>query len=169
MYVYTYIYVYVCSDIAKCPLDVHISLIPLAVTLLTMSAFAFACTSCVSVWPNGCLCTYTCIPHAYVKSLSAPRVFCFKRICVVSCFLALCLNVVYMCALYVCLYGEPMKMSYVCLCACISNSSACMYLCACMYIHGCTRARAQMQRLEWRQRAGPGRNRDINVSEVDLI
>jgi hypothetical protein len=79
--------------------------------------------------------------HILTKSISAPCILFSVYLCpfVLSGYASV--DVVYMCALYVCLCGVPMKMGYVCLCVRINNPSVCMYLCACMCARGCTRAR----------------------------
>lgn len=78
--------------------------------------------------------------HIIDKSMSAAYILFAMYLCPFLLSGYLPMDVVYMCALYVCPCGEPMRTGSVCLCALINNPTACMHLYVCMRVHGCTRA-----------------------------
>lgn len=126
----------------KCPLGGHTPLVPLKVTTSAMSSYAFAYTSCISLFgPMSARIRLQVFPmYALTKSTHAPCIF-LAMYCVLSCFLAVSEDVLYMGALYVCLCGSPMKTG----CACINNPSVCMYWCVCMCIRACMLASVRAQ------------------------
>lgn len=74
------------------------------------------------------------------KSISASYILFAMYLCPFLLSGYLSIDIIYMCALYVCLCEEPVKTGYVCLCALTSNPTAFMYLCVCMHVRGCTQA-----------------------------
>lgn len=70
--------------------------------------------------------------HILIKSISSPCILFLMYLCPFMLSGYVSVDIVYMCALYVCLCGEPMEMGYACLRARINNP---LYACVCVCVH----------------------------------
>lgn len=121
----------------KCPLGGHTPLVPLKVTTSAMSSYAFAYTSCISLFGpmSAQICLQVFPMYALTKSTHTPCIFlsmylcpfvlsgCVRGCTLHGCFVCVSVRLSYENGL--CMYQQPLR----------------MYVLVCMHVHPCMHAR----------------------------